>query len=559
MGLGKLTAASQGSASAFWFFDAGAAAWVQALSLLIASGTASRAVDSKTWMPVLQAWRSGGAAAWAALHEVQAEHGPSDPSTALLEVPLALFHARDPKRALRAVDRAWDMLTMDNLRILGTTWPLTVGLCHALDGDLKGARTYLDPAGISAKRDSLGLWQTTELRYHFARYAWADGERERALDVIDSVVNEDADYAGRLLTDRTWRESVPPLYVTDITNRMGERVQAIRDELVRWRQSKVNSPPGVIPLVDRIEDLLSYAPNDGLILMAIGTALSSATTEMVRQEREGAGLAQQVRRLQQFAKALPVDLPLSLGPGFAPRFSGVGSDLTVLQTLIDANEVSIAADFADLLLDHAPRVAHVAVKAALFRFANALVMLGEHLLERQRPSDQARYEQAIETLGVCRPMMDALAQMSPSSSEGFALELGDVWNALQGEIKLWTSSEEAATGVPVISAGAEEVSVPRGHFRAVQIDLRDATHQSLPGAIVRWRVSEGPARAKDGLMGLGDQWALTMSSGRTFLTLMVDSAVESGTVGAVELEALFDLAYHLKHADTIFKRVFASS
>jgi adenylosuccinate lyase len=26
-----------------------------------------------------------------------------------------------------------------------------------------------------------------------------------------------------------------------------------------------------------------------------------------------------------------------------------------------------------------------------------------------------------------------------------------------------------------------------------------------------------------------------------------------------ELEALFDLAYHLKHADTIFKRVFGSS
>lgn len=48
-------------------------------------------------------------------------------------------------------------------------------------------------------------------------------------------------------------------------------------------------------------------------------------------------------------------------------------------------------------------------------------------------------------------------------------------------------------------------------------------------------------------------------SGTTFLENLKADADVGRALTAVELEALFDLAYHLKHADTIFKRVFASS
>jgi adenylosuccinate lyase len=47
--------------------------------------------------------------------------------------------------------------------------------------------------------------------------------------------------------------------------------------------------------------------------------------------------------------------------------------------------------------------------------------------------------------------------------------------------------------------------------------------------------------------------------GTSFLdNLKADSEVTKA-LPVKELEALFDLAYHLKHADTIFKRVFGSS
>jgi adenylosuccinate lyase len=48
-------------------------------------------------------------------------------------------------------------------------------------------------------------------------------------------------------------------------------------------------------------------------------------------------------------------------------------------------------------------------------------------------------------------------------------------------------------------------------------------------------------------------------SGTTFLENLKSDADVGKAMTAGELEALFDLAYHLKHADTIFKRVFESS
>jgi adenylosuccinate lyase len=48
-------------------------------------------------------------------------------------------------------------------------------------------------------------------------------------------------------------------------------------------------------------------------------------------------------------------------------------------------------------------------------------------------------------------------------------------------------------------------------------------------------------------------------SGTTFLENLRADADVGKAMTAGELEALFDLAYHLKHADTIFKRVFTDS
>jgi adenylosuccinate lyase len=41
-----------------------------------------------------------------------------------------------------------------------------------------------------------------------------------------------------------------------------------------------------------------------------------------------------------------------------------------------------------------------------------------------------------------------------------------------------------------------------------------------------------------------------------FLTLLKNDANVRKALSAKELEASFDLGYHLKHVDTIFKRVF---
>jgi adenylosuccinate lyase len=44
-----------------------------------------------------------------------------------------------------------------------------------------------------------------------------------------------------------------------------------------------------------------------------------------------------------------------------------------------------------------------------------------------------------------------------------------------------------------------------------------------------------------------------------FLTLLKNDAEVAGKLSPKELEELFDLGYHLKHVDTIFKRVFGGS
>jgi adenylosuccinate lyase len=43
-----------------------------------------------------------------------------------------------------------------------------------------------------------------------------------------------------------------------------------------------------------------------------------------------------------------------------------------------------------------------------------------------------------------------------------------------------------------------------------------------------------------------------------FLTLLKKDPEVSKALSATELEELFDLGYHLKHVDTIFKRVFGN-
>jgi adenylosuccinate lyase len=44
-----------------------------------------------------------------------------------------------------------------------------------------------------------------------------------------------------------------------------------------------------------------------------------------------------------------------------------------------------------------------------------------------------------------------------------------------------------------------------------------------------------------------------------FLTLLKNDPEVSGLMSAPELQACFDLAYHLKHVDTIFARVFGAA
>jgi adenylosuccinate lyase len=48
----------------------------------------------------------------------------------------------------------------------------------------------------------------------------------------------------------------------------------------------------------------------------------------------------------------------------------------------------------------------------------------------------------------------------------------------------------------------------------------------------------------------------TWENGRDFLTELKSDPEVTAKVPAKKLEELFDLAYHLKHVDTIFKRVF---
>ena len=44
-----------------------------------------------------------------------------------------------------------------------------------------------------------------------------------------------------------------------------------------------------------------------------------------------------------------------------------------------------------------------------------------------------------------------------------------------------------------------------------------------------------------------------------FLVLLKADADITRVLPALELEALFDLGYHLKHVDTIFRRVFGAA
>ncbi len=48
----------------------------------------------------------------------------------------------------------------------------------------------------------------------------------------------------------------------------------------------------------------------------------------------------------------------------------------------------------------------------------------------------------------------------------------------------------------------------------------------------------------------------TWDKGLDFLTELKADADVTAKVPAAQLEAMFDIGYHLKHVDTIFKRVF---
>ena len=52
----------------------------------------------------------------------------------------------------------------------------------------------------------------------------------------------------------------------------------------------------------------------------------------------------------------------------------------------------------------------------------------------------------------------------------------------------------------------------------------------------------------------------TWEEGKDFLTeLKADTDVTAKVPAERELEAMFDLGYHIKHVDTIFKRVFGTA
>jgi adenylosuccinate lyase len=52
---------------------------------------------------------------------------------------------------------------------------------------------------------------------------------------------------------------------------------------------------------------------------------------------------------------------------------------------------------------------------------------------------------------------------------------------------------------------------------------------------------------------------LIWQEGGDFLALLKADPDVSKTLTAAELDALFDLGYHTRHVDTIFKRVFGSA
>ena len=73
------------------------------------------------------------------------------------------------------------------------------------------------------------------------------------------------------------------------------------------------------------------------------------------------------------------------------------------------------------------------------------------------------------------------------------------------------------------------------------------------------KIKSGLARTRDVFAGIASLFRLRGKVDKDFLSELKSDPEVTARLKPAEIEECFDLAYHSKHVDTIFKRVFGSA
>lgn len=529
-GYEKVEAGIEGVEAAFWFFDLGCSAWIVMLERLRREGWISEESDL-SFDEVEAAWAAEGPQAAAELLDEALEERPaSKPGLNLYRVPLALWNDHDPARAVTLLDRAVSRLTPFALSSAGITLPLSYGLALALNEQAEAAASLLHDQRVPGRPAGLTGFSTPEVRYQRARYLWDLREHEEALGLLRDVVLADPAYYLRLVTDRAWTAGQPDAAAA-LQQGLSDAVGSARSRVARWQQSRADEEAR-IPQVKRIDEIAEIGDDGPYLALVTNRLLTEA--EVWKEENEDVDSAfwADLDRIEDVAAELPDEFPLRLGPGFAERFAGPGSDLEALEDLVDRGQVREAQQLLGKLFKEVPWAIRMGSISYAARLTNALATAGDVLRVRGTEADADRLGRVFELLQQCARLAEPIKNLPDRISPELLHSTRRIWEEIIRIEEAWIDSERRQFGRMTIEVPDAVPPIKRGGWRSYQPRVVDASGNPVAGVPVLWRVASGAGYPKDPAMCLDGEWALSLHTGTVHLTVEARGSGDGGVIEA---------------------------
>jgi tetratricopeptide (TPR) repeat protein len=536
LGYDLILNAMSGDPDAFWFFELGSPAWNVTLDRVrFAHEGAFSREDLELFDEIRSVWRKEGPKdALAKNRPLLADRRHDSPLSLAALVPLVAWEERDPGKAMLTLDQAVSGFPRGYLYSLYPSLPLTYGLLHALSGNLESAERMLTRETEEGRLTIPSDGSTTELSYHRARYLWALGRDEEALEVLGKSIREHPQNALRLFTDPSWKDRVDP---RPRDRRIEDAVSLVvsegENESVRWSQAGRSSGVSDLSEASDLDEILASGYDSPYVSIISASLLDRIKSWERGQGKQSPYFRSAFERLTQFAESMPGDMPLVVGPGYADRFSGgEGSDLDRIDRLQQVGLGSQAEAYMEAVMRDLPDALRLALSIYGQRLVGAIAASVDALTHRAKPEDRNRIIGLVELSEKCMGLIEPLENMPSKVGPELAKDVRGIWSEIVAISTKWRGIHTHSFGKLKLVVGDGVTSVIEEEFRALEVRVHDAAGEGVAGVPVIWKVADGPVVPKESSEVLGDELALSLQGGVTYLPVVADTRLAKGFVEA---------------------------